>query len=55
MLSHLKAFFTKLFEKKKKEQTLTGFAGNKPSSDAYFWADGRTEIESLLYSPPKDN
>ena len=40
MLSHLKAFFTKLLKNKKKKQktkkknTFTQFAGNKISSDA---------------------
>ena len=48
MLSHLKAFF---FYKtiKEKQQILTQFAENKTSSDAYIWADGWSEIESLLY------
>ena len=55
MLSDLKAFFTKLFKKKKKKNTLTQFAENQTSSEASFWADSWMEIVSLLYWPQKDN
>ena len=39
-----KGFFTNL--KKKKKKLLTQFAGNKTSSNAYFWVDGWMEINA---------
>ena len=51
MPSHLKTFFLYQTIKKKtttKKQTSTQFAGNKTSSDAYFWEDAWMETESLF-------